>query len=104
MLPFLASTDGCTVVGRVRPNPLIAHGLPESKRMIPLATFFTSTYCCADADGARCRPSLALFQELQSQLSIPTFLTTTGGCTIAGRVRPNPLIAHGLQENKRMLP
>ena len=58
----------------------------------------------AVAGGAWRRPSLALFQELQSLLPMLTFLTSTDGCIIANRVRPNPLIEHSLQESKRMLP
>ena len=40
----------CMVAACVRPNLLIAHGLQESKRMLPLTTFFASTDCCAVAD------------------------------------------------------
>ena len=50
ILTFLTSTDGCIVAGRVRPNPLIAHGLQESQRMLPFTTFFASTDGCAVAN------------------------------------------------------
>ena len=63
-----------------------------------------SNHCCTVAHGVQCRPSLALFQELQRQLPMPTFLTSTDCCIVAGRVRPNPFIAHGLQESKSTLP
>ena len=42
--------DGCTGAGRVRPNPLIAHGLQESQRMLPFTTFFTSANGCTVAN------------------------------------------------------
>ena len=104
MLTFLTSTDGCIVTSRVRPTPLFAHGLQESKRMLSSAIFFASTDCCVVADGVQCRPSLALFQELQRHLPMLTFLTSTDDRTSAGSVWLNPLIAHGLQESERMLP
>ena len=66
MLTILTSADGFMVAGCDRLNPLMAHGLQESKRMLPLPTFLTSTDCCIVADGVRC-PNLALFEELQRE-------------------------------------
>jgi len=65
LFPFLTRTDGCTVADRVRPNARVTHGLQESKRMLPLTTFFGRTDCSVLADGVRYRPGLALLQELQ---------------------------------------
>ncbi len=59
---------------RVRPGPLVAYGLQQSKHMLAFTTFFVSNGC-AVAGGVRRRPSLALFQELQRQLLMLTIAT-----------------------------
>ena len=65
----------------------------ELWRQLPMLTVL--------ADGVWCRSSLALFQERQCHLPILTFLISTDGCTVAGRVKPKPIIiTHGLQESK----
>ena len=64
-LALLASADGCTVASRISLNSLLPHCLQKNKCLLPFRAFLTRADCCAVADSTHCRPSLALFQELQ---------------------------------------
>ena len=69
-----------------------------------LPSFLTCRNGCTVAYGVRCRPHLAVFQQLQGLLPALALRTRTDGCTVAGRVRPYLLSLHGLQKSKRVLP
>ena len=91
LLPALAvrtRTDGCTVANRVRPYLLSAHALEKSNCMVLLPSFLTCRNGCAAAYGVRCRPHLAVFQQLQGLLPALALRTRTDGCIVAARVRP----------------
>ena len=69
-----------------------------------LPPFLTRRNGCIVTDGVQRHPYFAFFQQLQGLFPALALRTCTDGCIVAGRVRPNPIIAHDLQKSKRMLP
>ncbi len=79
MFPFITSADGGPVAARGEINPLLACDPQESKCMLPLLGFITSTDCRALGDDVWCRSSLARLQHQQCYVSKLAFLTSPNG-------------------------